>query len=331
MSETRRNLVLLLAAGLAGCGKGADHDANARKIIEPAAAFGKVALGLTGTGEQLVKRGRISLHRRVKAADGCEIDVWVIRARPPKKAGEKRPARGTAVVLHPLLTSKSWFLNLGGILADRGWDVVLPDLRAHGRSGGEYTTWGVKEKQDIKLVLDALLKEQAVSERIYACGASMGGLVAIQYAAHDPRCRGVLALAPPASARAGARRILLLESPADFEKALKRAGELAGFDPEEASAVTAAKRLRCPLRIAHGVWDFIIPYAHSEAVFQAAPAPKKFITLPLHGHAAEVLREAWVADQIDALVGMSRSQAASRPAESKTPRGTRQAVRRPTG
>jgi len=309
MSKTDRVpsiCAVLIAAALPGCA--ADHDANARKLVEPAAMPGQVMLALTGSPDQLIRQGRIDAHRRVKAADGTEIDVWVIHSRVADSARpDRKISRGTVVVLHPLLTSKSWFLSLGETLADRGWDVVLADLRAHGRSGGKYVTWGAKEKHDVKQVMDELLRDKAVSDRIFAFGASAGGMVAVQYAAIDPRCRGVMAVAPPSSAREICRRILPMESEQDFAEALRRAGKLADFDPEQASATAAAAKLRCPLVIVHGIWDFIVPYSHSEAIFQAAPEPKRFLPLLLDGHASEIARDQWIATQIGSLAEMSKT------------------------
>ncbi len=288
-----------------GVGCDAHHNANAKRLIKPASMPGKTMLAFTGTGEQLIKQGRISLHRRLKGLEDCEIDVWVINSRLVDAAKpERKITRGTVVLLHPLLTSKSWFLSLGENLAGHGWDVVLPDIRAHGRSGGEYITWGAKEKHDLKRVVDQLVREKIVSDRIYILGSSMGGAVAVQYAAIEPRCKGVMAIAPPASFRKIARRILLLESPANVEEALVRAGQLGGFDPDEASAVAAAGKLSCPLVIVHGALDCVVPFRHSKEIFNAAPEPKRFIPLLIDGHASEIAREKWIVKQIDSLAGM---------------------------
>ncbi len=289
-----------------GIGCDAYHNANAKRLIEPASIPGKAMLAFVGTGEQLVKQGRISLHRRLKGMDGCEIDVWVINSRLVDSAEpERKITRGTVVLLHPLVTSKLWFLSLGENLARYGWDVVLPDLRAHGRSGGKYITWGAKEKHDLNRVVDQLVRGKIVSDHIYILGSSMGGAVAIQYAAIEPRCKGVMAIAPPASFRKIARRILLMESPANVEEALVRAGQLGGFDPDEASAVAAAGKLSCPLVIVHGALDCVVPFQHSKEIFNAAPEPKRFIRLPIDGHASEIAREQWIIKQIDSLAGMA--------------------------
>lgn len=296
-----------LLAVAAGCG-GPDYDALAKQLVVPADLPGQFLLAVAGTEEELIEHGRIQAHRRVEAGDGVEIDVWVLKSRLiDAEDADRWITRGTIVALHPLLTSKAWFLDFGEALADRGWDVVLPDLRAHGRSGGEYITWGAKEKHDVRAVVDELLAEGAVSDRLFVCGASMGGMVAVQYAAVEPRCRGVLAVAPPRDAREICRRILLLESEADFAEALRRASTLADFDPDEADTVAAAAELDCPLMVVHGIWDFIVPFDHSAAVHDAAPGPKRFIPLIGAGHASEMGRDEWLATQVGTLSEMARA------------------------
>ena len=38
-------------------------------------------------------------------------------------------------------------------------------------------------------------------------------------------------------------------------------------------------RVRCPVLVAHGPHDEIVPYAHGEALFDAARTPKRFLEL----------------------------------------------------
>ncbi|MHC4982735.1 MAG: alpha/beta hydrolase [Planctomycetota bacterium] len=305
-------LFCLLAAQAASVGCGQPNiEEEAKKLVVPMAIPSMVMAVMTGTGEQLVERGEIDLHRRIEASDGVEIDVWAIRNRADAADATGNPSpdgpeetRGTVVLLPPLLTCKSWFLELGKKLSTRGWDVVLIDHRAHGWSAGKYVTWGAKEKHDVKAVMDSLIAEDALCENIFVVGASMGAAVAIQYAAIEPRCKGVLALAPPAGARQIARRILLMLSKKDFEATLKQAAQMADFDPAEADTVAAASKLKCPILLVHGLCDWVVPYQHSQAIYTAAPEPKKLLPLILHGHAAEVGREEWLAKQVEALAEM---------------------------
>jgi len=299
-------LVLLVGTGCAR--SKAEIEADARKLVVPASMPGGVMGALTGTSEKMLADKRIDSAHRVKTKDGVEIDVWVINSRLQDATSKSTVTRGTVVMLHPLMTGKTWFLGHAEKLALKGWDVVLMDLRAHGRSGGEFVTWGAREKYDVKAVVDELLTRKTVHKDIYVCGASLGGAVAIQYAAIDPRCKGVLAFAPPTGIRGIGRRILLMLSDKDFETALTRAGEIADFDPADASTVTAAGKLTCPLILVHGRLDLIVPYDHSEAILKAAPNPKRLISLPLDGHASEIAREGWLTKQMAALADMGRER-----------------------
>jgi len=286
---------VMICAVLAGVMSGCER-MFAKQIIKPASLGGKLA-------QRLVDRDRIDAQRCVVASDGVEIDAWVIKARPVRPDTVSRKA--TVVVIHPMLMSKSWFLSLGERLASDGWDVVLPDLRAHGASGGEYITWGAKEKHDIKAVVDSMIAEKLIEPRVYVMGASLGGCAAIQYAAIDARCEGVLALAPPTGIEGAARAMFPLATKGWLKRTIAFAGEIADFDPDDASAVDAARELKCPLILVHGSLDLIISHSHSERIHAAARGPKKLISLFLANHTTvQVGRNAWIVEQLAALTDM---------------------------
>jgi pimeloyl-ACP methyl ester carboxylesterase len=285
-----------------------------------------------GGSKNLTASGRITVQKKVKVADGTEIDVWVIASRlcekrPDNQGGflQTKLTRGTVVLLHPLLAGKAWYLQLGEELADRGWDVVLMDCRGHGYSGGDYTTWGAREKTDVKAVMDNLLADRLVSDRIYACGSSLGGGVAIQYAAIDPRCQGVIAMAPPADLRDVFRRILPLSPKDKFDDAVRQAGKMAGFSPADASTVAAAGQLTCPVVIIRGGLGVVIPSSQCQAVFDAVEAPKKMVAVGFAGMLVDLWRDDWLANQVDGLAAMQGDKPAQavamRPAEPATPAG----------
>ncbi len=288
----------MLASVVAGCQRNADQ--HARNLIEPERFAGSVMLPMAFAGEQAPHEYRADVTRSVTMPDGVTMDAWVVGAR----TDHADAARGTVVLLHPLLCSKIWFLGLAEELARRGFDAVTVDLRAHGRSGGEFFTWGAKEKYDVKAVVDALLADGSIAEPLYVCGASAGGCVAVQYAAIEPRCQGVMVLAAPASFRKIARRIMMLRSNAEYEAAVARAAELAGFDPDDADAVVAAAQFPGSVRVVYGVLDVVVPYEHSREIFEAATGPKEMVPQFLYGHAPEIGRDRWVADEIEALAAM---------------------------
>ena len=306
---------LLIAAGC-------ETDFYARSVLEQDATRGRLAETLVGDGETLESAGRVDLHRRITMSDGVEIDVCVLKARGEDGEPAGASAKGTMVLLHGLGESRAWLVSLGERLAGMGYDVVLPDLRAHGRSGGRYVTWGAREKRDIKSVIDALTIAGAVSEEVCVFGESMGGTIAILYGAIDLRCRGVMAMAPYKDFE-HARKSLILVAPAisdaDWAKVRRRAAEIGEFDPSEASALDAAGKLDCPLLLVHGELDVITPAAHSKALFEAADEPKKLILVPWANHNWRLLHtESWIAEQLDTMATTGRLEKTTAP-ESNIP------------
>jgi fermentation-respiration switch protein FrsA (DUF1100 family) len=84
------------------------------------------------------------------------------------------------------------------------------------------------------------------------------------------------------------------------------AGQIADFDPTDASAVEAAGKLKCPLILVHGRLDIIVPYSHSERIYAAATGPRKLISLPLANHTTiQVGRNGWIVEQMAALTDMA--------------------------
>lgn len=298
----------LAMAMLAG---GCSVDDYAGLMVCPDPLSGQIRLALLGTGEQLLGEGRIDVHRQIPSFDGTEIDTWVIhdrRFRRCRRRGQTpRPTRGTVLLLHGVMDSKARFFGVGQRLANRGFDVVLPDHRVHGRSGGECITYGAKEKRDVRAVVDALLADGTVAEPIYVFGYSMGAAVAVEYAAIDPRVRGVVAGAPYADLRSMTWRLAWWLGEQKREKVLARAGEIAGFEPAEVSPESAAGKLTVPLLLFHGRWDTLVPYRQGKRVFEAANGPKRMITVDYIGHFTMLIgRDDWFADRVEELVAWSR-------------------------
>jgi len=303
---------LACAVYCAGCSR----DYYARRIIEHNTSGGLVALKLTGSAQQMIQRGRIDVHRRINVTGGIDMDVWIIKARSD---GDRVAARGTVLILHGLTQSKasSPQLGLAKRLAQMGYGVVLPDLRAHGRSEGKYVTFGALERHDVRIVMDKLIDEGVVHPDVYVVGTNLGAATGIMYAADDRRCKGVVAIAPYKDIQTLAKAILGFWAPMmddeDFQATLSRAGKIAGFDPSQASAVQAARGLTCPLLVIHGLLDWSVPVEQGKAVYDAAPPGAKKFIMPLP-HEQLVLApviEDWLAEKIDHLAktGLVEEQA----------------------
>jgi len=220
----------------------------------------------------------------------AHLEGWLFRAEPPR--------RGLVVFLHGISDNRQSGLGVSRRLVPAGFDVLLLDGRAHGRSTGEACTYGYREREDVSRALDAIEAERAI-----LIGHSLGAAIALQAAAVDPRVGGVVAASAfsdlPTIVRDRARFFLL---PGWFvEAALRRAGEKGGFPPEEASPVALASRIRVPTLLLHGGADWKTPPEHSERISAALQSPHRLLILPGVGH-DEILGdpEAW--REIDAFL-----------------------------
>jgi pimeloyl-ACP methyl ester carboxylesterase len=117
--------------------------------------------------------------------DGISIDGWYIPA-----ANGADASAPTFIVAPGWKSNKSEVLKYAPFFHDR-YNLVILDLRNQGRSGGDVTTWGVREKLDIKAMVDWLERTKNPAW-IGATGNSMGAATVLAAAADDERIRALV-------------------------------------------------------------------------------------------------------------------------------------------
>jgi pimeloyl-ACP methyl ester carboxylesterase len=137
----------------------------------------------TGQGACRARAG--TAGDEVVAADGTRIAGWWI----PSASGIG-PGGPTVVLAHAEGGSKSAMLQHAGLLRSE-YNVVAFDFRQHGQSGGEMTTQGVLEQQDLAAMLDWLEATKAPT-RIAVLGVRMGGATAAGVARGDARVEALI-------------------------------------------------------------------------------------------------------------------------------------------
>jgi pimeloyl-ACP methyl ester carboxylesterase len=199
------------------------------------------------------------------------------------------PPRATILVLHGIRDQKDYLRHVGLHLAEAGYRAVLVDSRGHGRSSGAYLTWGVQEARDLSQLVDALGFGDGP---LGVFGESYGAAVSIQWGAHDPRVRAVVAVAPFSSLREIIPDWFRLNVPvlgrllprAFFRRAVEKGARLAGFDPDAACPREAAARSHAPVLILHGADDITVPFAESESIARRAPDRVKLVRVDGQDH-----------------------------------------------
>jgi pimeloyl-ACP methyl ester carboxylesterase len=212
------------------------------------------------------------------------LSAWVVEP--------EAPPRGTVLVLHGIRSDKFWFVGLGQRIAAQGFRAVLPDLRGHGRSSGDWLSYGVREARDLSALLSELSRAGRLVEPVGVVGLSYGAATGIQLAAVDARVRAVVAVAPFRSLHAVVpdyvRHYLPLLGrfiPGAFiAGGVERGGELGQFDPAAASPALAIARTDAQILLVHGLEDDHIPPEHSRQLHAAAPGHSELILVPGDDH-----------------------------------------------
>jgi uncharacterized protein len=195
----------------------------------------------------------------------------------------KLPPRATLFVLPGLRDDKDYMRSFAERLATAGYRAILVDSRGHGRSTGSWLTWGVQESRDLSQLIDIL----GIDGPIGVLGHSYGGASAIEWAGREPRLQAVIALGPFASMRDCVQSLPIVRSIVPrftIERALVRAGRLAGFLPDEASARAAIVRTRAPVLIVHGSADPIVPLEQARGLAAAAPDHVRLVVIDGQDH-----------------------------------------------
>jgi hypothetical protein len=204
----------------------------------------------------------------IPAADGITLRGWSIR--PLAGNGD------AVILLHGHADNRMGMLSYADLLLRHGYAVLLPDARAHGESGGDLATYGLREAGDVRRWFDWVEKTES-SRCIDGLGNSMGAALILESLRTTPGFCAVVAESPFADFReasydrlgewAGAGPWIgrTLMRPA-VEAGLLEARWRHGIDLEQASPENAVVGSRVPVLLIHGKKDEKLPAYNSEEI-----------------------------------------------------------------
>ena len=208
----------------------------------------------------------------IAAADGAALRGWFFRA--------SGSGGNAVIVLHGVADNRRGVLGLVRMLARRQYDVLAPDARAHGESGGSAATYGLLEADDIHRWVSWLAETKGARHQ-YGLGESMGGSLLLQALPGEPRIEAAVAECPFSSFREIAydrvgqsfgggdwmgRFLLRPYVEAALLSAWRQGVDLASASPER-----ALTRTRTPVLLIHPVDDRNIPVRHSRRLKRVHP------------------------------------------------------------
>ncbi|MDQ3803798.1 MAG: alpha/beta hydrolase [Acidobacteriota bacterium] len=200
-----------------------------------------------------------------ETADGSRLHGWFVRAAA-------QPAAATVVYFHGNGGNISYVGWVGEQLAARGFDVLLFDYRGYGRSEGSVSDErGIYEDADAAYDF-AVRGRGAPPGRVVLYGQSLGTAAAVDVAARKP-C-GALVLESGLSSAGDMARTILPWLPRPVARLTRNKFDSVGKLP----------RVGCPVLVAHGDRDEVIPAEQGRALHAAAPEPKRLHIVPGAGH-----------------------------------------------
>lgn len=121
-----------------------------------------------------------------RSQDGLMLHGWFIPAQGVTAFSLQdddwaRGSKGTVVIGHGRFGSKDADVKYAPFFREAGYNSFLFDFRGHGRSAGDYTSFGFHERKDLLGAIDFLWTKSITS--VGVIGFSLGGVVGIDTAA----------------------------------------------------------------------------------------------------------------------------------------------------
>lgn len=200
-----------------------------------------------------------------RSSDGIELFAYVV--------GDCTTAATTVLAFHGNAELARWMVPWALELARRSAAcVVLPEIRGYDGTRGAptYESSSLDARAALAFTRDTL---RAAPDRIVYFGHSLGTAIATELASAEPP-RSLVLQAPFSTARAMAAR-MVVPGFTFLWQLISRVH----FD-----TVTRVRRLRCPVWVAHGTIDFVIPVAMGREVFEAAPVQGRLLIVDGAAH-----------------------------------------------
>ncbi len=213
------------------------------------------------------------------SSDGLKLRGWYI----PSKNG------AAVIFVHGLGDNRPSLLEEAGLLTAHGYGALLFDLRNHGQSEGDRTTFGLYELEDVKAAVEFIRVQPGVDpDRIGLLGRSMGGATVLLAAAQMPDVAAVIAECAYTSIEenlatgvGGLTGLPVYFTPLLLFFSQREAGiDIRAVRPVDVIAQISPR----PVLIIHGERDELIPVQNAHRLYEAAGEPKQLYLLPNAAH-----------------------------------------------
>ncbi|MGI5970242.1 MAG: alpha/beta hydrolase [Oscillospiraceae bacterium] len=222
----------------------------------------------------------------LKSGDGLSLDGVIYKNDSDK----------WAVVVHGYASRKENMSVYAQHYWDAGFNVLVPDMRAHGESDGKYIGMGWREKDDLYLWINYILMRDP-GAKIVLHGISMGGATVLMISG-DKLPENVRAIVEDCGYTGitdvlenTLNNYLHLNSGAIMKTTTRIAKRQAGYDWREGDTLAQVKKSVTPTLFIHGGNDNFVPTSMVFELYRAAACPKDIFVVPDAIHAASSYTE----------------------------------------
>ena len=200
------------------------------------------------------------------------------------------PSHRWAIVIHGYTSQKEHVLTTAAAFGLRGYNILTPDMRAHGESEGDYIGMGWLDRRDVIGWIDWVLEQDPEAE-IVLQGVSMGGATVMMTAGEADLPAAVKGVVEDCGYTSvwdifsdELRYLFYLPDFPILYTTELFAQLRAGYGFHEASALEQVKKCRVPILFIHGGED---NFVHTEMVYElydACASPKDILVIEGAGH-----------------------------------------------
>lgn len=201
-----------------------------------------------------------------------------------------------AIILHGYRSNPSSVLTIGEHFSEKGYNVLIPSMRACADSEGEYVGMGWLDKEDLKCWINLIIEENKNAE-IILHGSSMGAATVLMASGDElpANVKKIIAdsgytsvwdiFASEAKARFNLPEFPVLNM---FQIVANRKAK---YDIKEASSLEQVKKSTTPILFIHGDKDDFVPEYMCEKLYDATNCKKEKLIIHGAGHTDGKYRE----------------------------------------
>ena len=205
---------------------------------------------------------------QLKLKEGQFIDAWYSTWPDSRKC---------IIMFHGYSSNKSILNAEAFYYRSLGYNVLMVDIRAHGKSEGACTSFGFKETEEVRTAFEFCKSQGNHSVVLY--GVSMGAVMVMKAVADgEVKPAAIIADMPFASLhdhlKARARVTGFISEPFAFFTTMW-IGIEGGFNGFDLDTGKYARSIDCPVLLQWGEQDRFVTRKEIELVYSHLPAPKK--------------------------------------------------------